>query len=52
MISMARYAPAMLGVNTDAEMLASIIQPDIAVRYPERWFPHMESQLYSYLKHG
>ena len=42
----------MLGTNTDEEMLSKIIQPDIATRYAERWFPPMEQQLLSYLKHG
>jgi predicted acylesterase/phospholipase RssA len=43
---------AMLAVYTDEEMLDKVIQPDIATRYPERWFPPMEQQLYSYLKSG
>ena len=43
---------AMLATHTDAEMLSKVIQPDVAVRYPERWFPPMEQQLYNYLKSG
>ena len=42
----------MLGIHTDEEMLNDVIADDIAVRYPERWFPPIAQQLYSYLKHG
>ena len=41
-----------LGIHSDQEMLEEVIADDIAVRYPERWFPPIAQQLYSYLKHG
>ena len=44
--------PKVLGIHTDEEMLNDVIADDIAVRYPERWFPPIAQQLYSYLKHG
>ena len=43
---------AMLATRTDEEMLSEVIQPDIAVRYPERWFPPMEQQLFNYVRSG
>lgn len=42
----------MFALHTDAEMLESVIQDDISTRYPERWFPPLEQQLYSYIKTG
>ena len=39
-----------LGIHSDQEMLEEVIADDIAVRYPERWFPPIAQQLYSYLK--
>ena len=41
-----------LAVYTNEEMLTEIIQDDIAVRYPERWFPSMKQQLFNYLRSG
>ena len=42
----------MLAISSDEEMLDKVIQPDIAVRYPERWFPPMEQQLFNYVRNG
>ena len=41
-----------MAVHTDAQMLETIINTDVATRYPERWFPPIQQQLYSYLTDG
>lgn len=41
-----------LAVHTNEEMVEEIIKDDIAVRYPERWFPSTKQQIFSYLKTG
>ena len=41
-----------IAMFTDEELLHDIIQDDIAVRYPERWFPPLEQQLFDFLKTG
>ena len=37
--------------NTRSQV-RDIIQDDIAVRYPERWFPSMKQQLFNYMRSG
>ncbi len=41
-----------LAIYTDAEMLDTVIRNDISTRFPERWFPPLGQQLYSFFSMG
>lgn len=41
-----------MAVKTDKELLEDVFVPDIAVRYKERWFPPISTQLHHFFNEG
>lgn len=43
---------AIMAVKTDEELMKEVFVPDIAVRYKERWFPPISTQLHHFYNEG